>query len=273
MAERIFFVQLNLDEMSAQLDVLDSTTERGEWLEGFRAGTRGSQSRETWSEPKRMGHAFGIDCLDKAEEFQRKKSEVQAERGRKSAEARRARFGSAQPNQVRTTPEPRFEPDSNHGSNHGSYPVRTAPEPKRITNNEQREENKEQRTTAPSAGVGEVFEFWNTLTLGTNLPQARPTPPRAKAIATRLKEKGWLEDFRAAVSFVVSSDWHRGANDRNWIADLDFLLRPGKATQLAEKTGLTASHKPTAGKPQWNGFGQTNYEPSERKGQNGETLI
>lgn len=151
MADRIFFVQLNLDEMSAQLDILDSTHERGEWLEGFRAGTRGSQTRETWSEAKMLGHAFGLGCLTEAEEFQRKKSEIQSARGKKSAEARRARTGSAQPTKP-TAPEPPFEPDSNHGSNHGSNAVRTGLEPQRTSNIEQPQENIEQLPPTPQGG-------------------------------------------------------------------------------------------------------------------------
>lgn len=81
-----------------------------------------------------------------------------------------------------------------------------------------------------------MVQEWNAAVEGTPIPKARVTPPRSKAIATRLKESGWLEDFREALSYVTKTPWCRGESDRGWIIDLDFVLRPGKATQLAEKS-------------------------------------
>lgn len=89
----------------------------------------------------------------------------------------------------------------------------------------------------PPAQVLQVVEIWNSGIEGSGLPNARPTEKRNRVIGARLKERGWLEDFRVAVSVVAASPWHRGGNDRGWMADIDYLLQAGKATQLAEKAG------------------------------------
>jgi len=92
----------------------------------------------------------------------------------------------------------------------------------------------------------EVIGIWNDAAQGTTLPSARLTPQREKIIRVRLKEKGWLEDFRAAYMFLRSSGFHCGQNDRGWIASVDFVLQAGKATELAEK-GQTISATPANG--------------------------
>lgn len=91
--------------------------------------------------------------------------------------------------------------------------------------------------------VSEVIETWNQTTKGTNLPSARVTEKRRKIINARLREKGWFEDFTAACTLVRSSDFHRGQNDRDWVANLDYMLQAGKATELAEKAKSASSCK------------------------------
>lgn len=39
-------MQVNLDDMGALLDGLDSDAERGQWLAGFRVGSRGLEAGE-----------------------------------------------------------------------------------------------------------------------------------------------------------------------------------------------------------------------------------
>ena len=98
MSDRTFFVRLNVDDLAADVVGLDSTEERGSWLEGFLVGCRGKDSRESWPQSKTDGHAFGLGCFREAEEFREK----QSAKGRASGDARRNR----------TTVQPRF----NHGS-------------------------------------------------------------------------------------------------------------------------------------------------------------
>ena len=89
-------------------------------------------------------------------------------------------------------------------------------------------------STAHAVSPLEVVTIWNEATAG-KLPTAKLTPKRKTTIQTRLKEPGWLEDFRAACAFLANTPWYAGDNDRRWTATLDFALQPGKATELAEK--------------------------------------
>lgn len=98
MADRIFMVRMNLDDLAAELLTFDSDEERGQWLAGFQVGASGSPGRESWSEAKQSGWGFGAECYAEAQEFRATK----ARGGRASAEARKASSGSAQP--VRNTP-------------------------------------------------------------------------------------------------------------------------------------------------------------------------
>lgn len=97
-SDRTFFVRLNLDDMAAEVVGLETSEERGQWLEGFLVGSRGKESREIWPASKLEGHRFGLSCFHEAESFRDKKSAA----GEASANARRQRFGSAQPNATRT---------------------------------------------------------------------------------------------------------------------------------------------------------------------------
>lgn len=127
MTERTFFVRVNLDDMAAEIIGLDSTEERGLWLEGFIVGSRGKSCREDWQGAKLEGHSFGLRCFTEAEEFRGK----QSAKGLASVEARRNR---------KTTAD---QPDFNHGSTTvqpdinqtSTYPTTNNQQP--ITNNEQ----------------------------------------------------------------------------------------------------------------------------------------
>lgn len=232
MAERTWTVRVNLDDLGAQMLALDDDAERGAWLTGFQVGAAGAPCRDTWSDAKRRGWEFGVSSYNEAMEFRSKKAAA----GEASANARRAKTGSAQP--------PRQDQNST-GSERCSSGVRTNLEqdiehaPNQPTANSQQpttENEQQQSPPAPQGGATEVVDLWNAAVDGSPLPKARVTPTRSKTIATRLKERGWLDDFRASLAYLTTTPWYRGENDRGWIADLDFLLQPGKATQLAEKS-------------------------------------
>ena len=104
--------------------------------------------------------------------------------------------------------------------------------------------SEEQPPVSPKGDSGkasEVIEIWNETVKATEsrLPLARANGKRIGAIGVRLREVGWLDDFKVAAEFVCRSPWHRGENDSSWVATIDFLLRPGKATELAEKSRVT----------------------------------
>jgi hypothetical protein len=119
---------------------------------------------------------------------------------------------------------------------------------KGLANQEQEQEQEQDKPSrqpaADGGGVAEVIEIWNQTTQGTNLPSARLTEKRTRAIRARLRETGWLQDFKAACGYVQSSNFHRGQNDRDWVANLDYMLQAGKATELAEKAKAVSSARP-----------------------------
>lgn len=223
MSDRTFFVRLNLDDMSAEVVGLDSTEERGQWLEGFLVGSRGKDSREAWHPAKLDGHRFGLTCFQEAEEYRGK----QSAKGVASGEARRNR----------TAVEPQFnhssttdEPDPNRTPT-GPQPIQ---QPTTIIQ-QQTTSNEKPNSPKPPQGVVEVMNLWNEMAKGKPFPQARLTSERQRTIATRLKEPRWIEDFRSALVFVAGDPFSRGENDRGWVATIDYLLRPGRAVAAAEK--------------------------------------
>lgn len=137
MSDRTFFVRLNLDDMAAEVVGLESSEERGQWLDGFLVGSRGKDAREGWPEPKQDGHRFGLSCHHEAESFREKKAAA----GEASANARRGKYGSAQPNTARTpleqcsnTVQTSAEQTPNHPTSNIQHPITNIQHP--ITNNE-----------------------------------------------------------------------------------------------------------------------------------------
>jgi hypothetical protein len=94
------------------------------------------------------------------------------------------------------------------------------------------EETTKQEANTSQAAL--VVAIWNRITEG-KLPSARLTPKRQRLINARLKEARCFEEFEQACVFLAQSDFHTGGNDRHWRAGLDFLLKDGKITELAEQ--------------------------------------
>lgn len=85
--DRTFFVRLNIDDLAANIAALDGHEEKGAWLDGFMVGSRGALPRESWWEPKRIGHAFGFECFQRAEIFR----ESQTDKAIKAVAAKAAK--------------------------------------------------------------------------------------------------------------------------------------------------------------------------------------
>ncbi len=99
------------------------------------------------------------------------------------------------------------------------------------------------KETQKSKSIQEVLDIWNSATAG-KLPKAEKAgAKRSVIILARLKESGWLDDFRKAASYVATSDFHLGKNDRSWKADIDYLLQDGKAAKLAEQEDFKTQEK------------------------------
>ncbi len=76
----------------------------------------------------------------------------------------------------------------------------------------------------------ELVVFWNS----SMQQNCQMTEKRRKALALRLKTKGWLENWRSAIGKAAVSDFCLGVNDRGWIADLEWFLKPDSVAKLME---------------------------------------
>jgi hypothetical protein len=132
-----------------------------------------------------------------------------------------------------TTPQPSGDEDVTEPQPNGATGTLTGTETVTKTE-EQEQEPLSIPSTAAAVKSAEVVTIWNELTQG-KLPHAKSSLNRQKVIQTRLKEPGWLPDFRAACAYLAETPWYTGHNDRQWVATIDFALQAGKATELAEK--------------------------------------
>lgn len=148
-AKRAFFIHLNLDDLAADTDALDSTEERGQWLEGFKVGSRGHEARDSWSDAKRRGHAFGVDCWENAEALRL----AQSAKGIASGESRRNRT-AVEPELNRSSTA--VEPELNRTS--------TEPQPIQypITNNQDllSHETKNEKPKIGAKPIKPSLEIW-----------------------------------------------------------------------------------------------------------------
>lgn len=96
-------------------------------------------------------------------------------------------------------------------------------------------QRKEVKTQDPPRGKGfdELLAAWNSL--GGPFPHCRPTDKRRAAAKVRLGDEWWCANYPAAMEIMKASPWHRGENDRGWVADIDYFLRPDTVTKILEK--------------------------------------
>jgi hypothetical protein len=70
----------------------------------------------------------------------------------------------------------------------------------------------------------EIFEAWNKLAKEKKLATVLSIDSRLPIIATRMKQRGFVEQWRRAMKIVGKSAFHCGSNDRGWKAKLDWFL-------------------------------------------------
>jgi hypothetical protein len=135
------------------------------------------------------------------------------------------------------------------GSSHEKVANDALPLPSLIKKKE-KEEKRGEPSGSPSVGNAQtsaVVEIWNTRTAGV-LPSARMTPKRHVTITSALRDSGWIDDFAVACAYAATNPFHRGQNDRSWVATLDWLLQVGKATEVADKAKAKATAAIPTGK-------------------------
>ena len=123
---RIFSVRVNMDDLSASLDIWPTDQERSAWLRGFLLGARGGHSRWESGTPEADGYTIGRSGHDDSQQWRDKKSDA----GKRSAEARREKNGSSDPRANREHIVNTVHTQQEHIVNI----VRTACEPNQSTN-------------------------------------------------------------------------------------------------------------------------------------------
>lgn len=99
---------------------------------------------------------------------------------------------------------------------------------------------------APSTSppLAEVFKaVWNALP--EPFKQIRSmSEDRKSALKTRLKDDFWRINWKEAISLMPKTPFMAGMNDRQWVADVDYFLRPGSVAKIMEGKydGPSASH-------------------------------
>lgn len=80
-----------------------------------------------------------------------------------------------------------------------------------------------------------AFDAYNAMAKRIGLPLCQVRDERRrKALRARLKEVGGITGWHMALAKVEASDFCRGANNRGWKADIEFLLRRRTITRLME---------------------------------------
>ncbi len=88
-----------------------------------------------------------------------------------------------------------------------------------------------------------VAAFNETFGLNGRLTDARRTQLRA-----RWRDEHWRDNWMVALARAGPSAFCRGANDRGWVIDLEFFLRPDTVTKILEgkydnrRSGTVATH-------------------------------
>lgn len=102
-------------------------------------------------------------------------------------------------------------------------------------------------TPAAGAAKAEVVtadsfaQSWNLLP--EPFPQVRAMTAKRKAsFRERMQDAFWRENWREALEQIADLEFCRGRNDRHWIADVDFFLRPDSVAKIIE--GKYGDHSP-----------------------------
>ena len=80
----------------------------------------------------------------------------------------------------------------------------------------------------------DIVRFYNDTVRKTSVSKCVAiTEKRKHAIKLRIKEFG-IDKVKEAITIVASSSFCNGHNDRNWIADFDFVFNANKMTKILE---------------------------------------
>lgn len=117
-----------------------------------------------------------------------------------------------------------------------SPPLKSAPDPKKITPPLTPQSGDVSADADPPKPLTkrEILEAWHERMVPLGFPAvAKMTGQRERQLSARLKDST-LEEWQRAMDALERSTFCRGENDRGWRADFDFLLQPKSFTKLLE---------------------------------------
>lgn len=121
-----------------------------------------------------------------------------------------------------------------HPSANGDTP---APAPAPSTSSLRSEEPPDLKVTLDAMQA--VLNLWKEVAEPAGLPAVLHVEgTRRNHLKARLKEKGWFELFKEALTYAAThpeASWMRGEGARPWKADLDYFLKPGSVLKTVEK--------------------------------------
>lgn len=81
------------------------------------------------------------------------------------------------------------------------------------------------RAAAQPCRVSDLMDLWNATTTPP-LPRCRElTDGRRQKIRARLRKRPLFAEWREAFEFVATHAFYRGENDRQWVADFDWVIK------------------------------------------------
>ena len=104
---------------------------------------------------------------------------------------------------------------------------------------EEENKGKEEESAAESKNAAEISKLvvshWNKIASASGLKKIiKLTPERKRHLNARISEDYFLEYWDQAIIRISRSGFCNGKNDRGWIADFDFFLRPGTLVKIME---------------------------------------
>lgn len=82
----------------------------------------------------------------------------------------------------------------------------------------------------PSLTLKEFLSAWNA----TMQQKCESTDKRRTAFNARIRKQDWLDCWRVALAKAKDSPFCNGDNDRGWVADVDWFLRPDTVQKILE---------------------------------------
>jgi hypothetical protein len=115
-------------------------------------------------------------------------------------------------------------------------PARTLEEGKKVEEGKKESMSADADPAASAAdvpkGLARLIQLWNEID-GVQRCRAA-TPKRIASFRQRATRADWMESVKDALDQVAKSDFCRGHNDRVWLADIDWFLKPDTVTKIRE---------------------------------------